>query len=215
MGISTGYVSKHWSHPPVRDSPSSKTTILINDNGCPCLAGFGVPMVDSDWPIITPEDMGSDAIRCMIPELLDPLVFGRKKRYPTQASDCYALGMVIYEVLSGQTPYASYSQPAMISKILDGERPGRPEGDAWVWFTAEIWEMLELCWKPEPDDRPSANNVLRCLQDATRPSWPTSTDADDQADIAVNDSGASPPFHPWPTFNSPCAIICRIASCRR
>ena len=33
----------------------------------------------------------------MSPELLDPLLFGSNGR-PTRESDCYALGMVIYEV---------------------------------------------------------------------------------------------------------------------
>jgi len=34
----------------------------------------------------------------MSPELLDPEKFGMKDRRPTKQSDCYALGMVIYEV---------------------------------------------------------------------------------------------------------------------
>ena len=34
----------------------------------------------------------------MSPELLDPDRFGNGDRRPTKRSDCYALGMVIYEV---------------------------------------------------------------------------------------------------------------------
>jgi len=36
-------------------------------------------------------------IRWMSPELLDPTHFGSNGR-PTRESDCYALGMVVYEV---------------------------------------------------------------------------------------------------------------------
>jgi len=36
-------------------------------------------------------------LRWMSPELLDPTYFGSKGR-PTCESDCYALGMVVYEV---------------------------------------------------------------------------------------------------------------------
>jgi hypothetical protein len=34
----------------------------------------------------------------MSPELLDPEMFGVQGDRPTRQSDCYALGMVIYEV---------------------------------------------------------------------------------------------------------------------
>ena len=36
--------------------------------------------------------------RWMSPELLDPDLFGTGDCRPTKQSDCYALGMVIYEV---------------------------------------------------------------------------------------------------------------------
>jgi hypothetical protein len=36
--------------------------------------------------------------RWMSPELLDPDRFGAKDWRPTKQSDCYALGMVVYEV---------------------------------------------------------------------------------------------------------------------
>lgn len=58
------------------------------------------------------------------PELLDPEKFGLKESRPTEASDCYALGMVIYEVISGQKPFASWEGPVVIRKVLDGKRPG-------------------------------------------------------------------------------------------
>ena len=36
--------------------------------------------------------------RWMSPELLDPEAFGLNGDRPTKQSDCYALGMVVYEV---------------------------------------------------------------------------------------------------------------------
>jgi hypothetical protein len=56
----------------------------------------------------------------MSPELLNPEKFGLKESRPTKEADCYALGMVIYEVLSGQKPYAPRKGPVVIQKVLAG-----------------------------------------------------------------------------------------------
>ena len=64
----------------------------------------------------------------MSPELLDPEHFGLTDSRPTKGSDCYALGMVIYEVLSGQAPFTQFKDFVVARKVIKGERPTRPEG---------------------------------------------------------------------------------------
>ena len=81
----------------------------------------------------------------MSPELLDPEPFGLKDGCPTKKSDCYALGMVIYEVLAGRPPFSEYKDTVVIRKVTEGERPGRPRGAQAAWFTDGLWGMLELC----------------------------------------------------------------------
>ena len=133
----------------------------------------------------------------MSPELLILSKFGLKESRPTKASDCYALGMVIYEVLSGQKPFIQYSSLAVVWRILEGERPKRPEGEQGVWFTDDIWQIVELCWKPQPSDRISAKTVLRGLEGDSSPLKPSSdtdegveleTDVDCRSDAASSDS---------------------------
>jgi len=104
----------------------------------------------------------------MSPELLDPERYGLKKSRPTKESDCYAMGMVMYEVLSGQTPFSPSSSFAISWKILDGQRPQRPQGEQGKMFTDAIWRLLELCWGPQPSNRPSAKDVLSCLEGNTQ-----------------------------------------------
>lgn len=131
----------------------------------------------------------------MSPELLLPEAFGLEDSCPTKESDRYALGMVIYEVLSGWMPFSPCNEAVVVFKVLHGERPGKPEGMQGERFTADLWEMLERCWKPQPDERPSLDIILQCLQDAMRSSRSPSsvignvaTDADDQSDAASSDS---------------------------
>jgi len=148
----------------------------------------------------------------MSPELLDPDQFGYKDSRPTKESDCYALGMVIYEVLTGQAPFAPFRDFIVMRKVIDGDRPERPEG---AWFTDDLWKMLNLCWTMEPGDRPSIEAVLECLERvslAWRPPSPKAdedTYMDDDWDLTtVNDSsGMIPRFNPFHSvflWRTPC-----------
>ena len=54
---------------------------------------------------------GGGTIRWMSPELLDPDRFGISDSRPTKQSDCYALGMIVYEVRADAIfPYFPLSQ---------------------------------------------------------------------------------------------------------
>lgn len=76
---------------------------------------------------------------------------------PNKASDCYALGMVVLEVLSGEVPYAGDSTLFAMEKALKGQHPEQPKE---TWFTDDLWGMLEQCWAICSEDRPSVEVVL-------------------------------------------------------
>ena len=100
----------------------------------------------------------------MSPELLDSDPTGLKDCRPTRQSDCYALGMAIYEVLSGQVPFAPFGRYAVMRKVMDGEHPERPEGAAGMQFTDDLWRILNRCWATRPEDGSSVLDVLECLE---------------------------------------------------
>ena len=59
-----------------------------------------------------------------------------------------------------------------------------------MWFTDDVWNILEQCWKARPADRPSIEDVFWCLEKVSRSWTPPSPQA-------VADSQTSSP-----TWNS-------------
>ena len=94
---------------------STKANVLINKDRRACLADFGLSTITgvaahatagaSQVSLISNDTLMSFTAggthRWMSPELLNPEMFGIPQSEgdrPTSQSDCYALGMVIYEV---------------------------------------------------------------------------------------------------------------------
>ena len=140
-----------------------KANVMIDQNGRARLTDFGLLTFVSDPT--NPTNSGSvtnaGTTRWMSPELLHPEKFGFEQSRPTMKSDCYALGMVILEVLSEERPFARDKEVIVMRKVIEGERPDRPEE---VWFTDDLWITLEQCWLPLPNDRPTVGAVLDKLK---------------------------------------------------
>lgn len=135
--------------------------------------------------------MVGSTVRWASPELLYPDSFGLKSDRPTRQSDCYALGMVVYEVVGGRAPFSHLDDTTVMRRIKEGSRPERPQGE----FTDALWAVLELCWKHRPRDRISAKSILLGLEGAPLSLRPVDeiveTDSDGQSDTTASESGAS------------------------
>ena len=166
-----------------------KANILINQNGHACLADFGLLTILSDPTSFTASNslIIGGTTRWMSPELLDPDQVNPEDGRPTKESDCYALGMVTYEVLSGQAPFERFREVIVIQKVIKGERPGRPEGVKGIWFTDDIWSMLNLCWAPQPKSRPSIEAILECLEQVSGAWEPPSLQVEEGVEMNQDD----------------------------
>ena len=123
--------------------------------------------------------------RWMSPELLYPQKFGLERSRPSQSSDCYALGMVILEVLSDEVPFSRHQGYVVVQMVLADERPERPKR---AWFTDDLWRTLGQCWLPRPTDRTTVDAVLQCLERVPRqwePLPPIVEDVDTDTDESV------------------------------
>jgi len=164
--------------------------ILIDSDGNARLTGFNLVTLASEHSTIASPPRTDGVIPWMSPELLYPAKFGLKNNHPTAKSDVYALGMVVYEVLSGLAPFSTHRDPEVVFMVIGGERPERPQGEAGELFTDEIWEVLELCWKQQPNDRPNLKRVLSALEGEMPPSdidGEAETDTDDEQSVAYTE----------------------------
>lgn len=143
--------------------------MLIDQNGRALIADFGMLTIVPDAASVAASNtfLQGGTYRWTSPELFYPEKFGLSECRPTESSDCYALGMVVYEVLSGKVPFYYYRDLVAVAKVLDGERPRRPQESGGGFFSDDIWNLLECCWTSNPDLRPRAEGVLRCLKAAT------------------------------------------------
>jgi serine/threonine protein kinase len=183
-------------HPLIDSLPGFQSNIMIDNDGHARLTDFNsLRMISEEQSAATTAAESGNA-RWMSPELLVPDQFNLKESCPTKASDCYALGMVIYEILSGKIPFYEDSTYAAVLKILEGKRPTRPQESKGGRFTDGIWEMLGRCWRHQPTHRISAKSVPLYLVNLPQDSYGDvmMMDVDDQLDDTSEEDEYVSPF---------------------
>ena len=61
-------------------------------------------------------------------------------------------------------PFSDFTAMVTVSKIMDGERPDRPQGPG---LTDPVWDMTRTCWHHDPAHRPTISKVVGILRE-----WP-------------------------------------------
>ena len=127
-----------------------------------------------------------------------PEEFDLGNAIPIMKSDCYALGMVIYEVLSGQIPFAPHREFVVVMKVLEGKHPESPQGEP---FTDELWDVLRHCWEQNPGNQPSSEEVLAYLEGGPPPRLPPSRrsggmETNTYVELDASTNGIICSFHP-------------------
>ena len=125
-----------------------KSLNVLLDGALRCkVSDFGLSKSDSLNTAATQSTMGGGAKGTpayMAPELLDSNTF-------TEKTDVYAYGMVVFEVLAGDLPWAGLGYPQIITQVLvKGSRPPPPKG-----APADLVALMQRCWDHEPDARPT------------------------------------------------------------
>jgi serine/threonine protein kinase, bacterial len=122
--------------------------LLPADGGPVRLADFGVARRVGD----------ADGVVLATPEYVAPEVVAGDP--PGPAADVYALGIALYELLCGRSPFRGGPSSEVLrrhAECVAVPPPGMP---------ARLWSLIEACLQPHPRMRPSADALARQLRDA-------------------------------------------------
>jgi serine/threonine protein kinase len=84
----------------------------------------------------------------------------------TFQTDIYALGIVMWELLTCKQPHESLSKDQIYGKLKSNDRPPIPDSIP-TDFPQEFVVMMKRCWDEDPELRPSAAEVHQCMVDIT------------------------------------------------
>jgi len=140
--------------------PWSQPNILISDSAPlrAVLADFGFMRVTTTSVKASSQQQGTLAF--MAPELLLPDKFHLKKGVPSPEADIYALGMTVYQVLTGKWPFFPRREAEVVHAVVSGERPPKPENAEEIGITEVLWDLLRACWREDRTTRPAIAEVL-------------------------------------------------------
>ncbi|KAG2149274.1 kinase-like domain-containing protein [Suillus clintonianus] len=157
--------------------------MLVSSQGVACISDFGHTQVLDE---VLGRDgftayTGSSNVRWNAPELL-----GGDDVKPTKASDVFAFGMSILELVTKQAPYSHRKRDlTVIMDINDGHLPLRPTEpeDISRWMHDELWEVLNRCWYFAAQERMNVGEVTICLEGlaeylGNHPNWQTEEGAE-------------------------------------
>ncbi|XP_021834042.1 uncharacterized protein LOC110773828 [Prunus avium] len=101
----------------------------------------------------------SGGVRGTLPWMAPELLNGSSTKV-SEKVDVFSFGIVLWEILTGEEPYANMHYGAIIGGIVNNTlRPTIPS------YCDPEWRVLmEQCWAPNPAARPSFTEIASCLR---------------------------------------------------
>ncbi|CAD7702253.1 unnamed protein product [Ostreobium quekettii] len=143
-------------HPKIVHRDLKPQNILLSKDGRAKVADFGLSRVKASTYLKTRNHLAG-TIEYMAPECIN-------SKNVTHKSDLYSLALILWECLTGSTPYKDYDHAfaIMFTVASNGTRPQFPED---VHCPPGLKQLICDCWSQEPRDRPCCEEVLTRLRE--------------------------------------------------
>ncbi|KAJ7328719.1 kinase-like domain-containing protein [Mycena albidolilacea] len=135
--------------------------ILVTPSQRACIGDFGLASIINTMSVRFTHSTGNvrgGTARYQAPELFKgiPSHFG---------SDVYAFACTCYEILTGRVPFHELPNDVTVMfKVIEGNRPSRPEACSGTAALDSLWKLLETCWDGEAEKRPNAAQIVKRLE---------------------------------------------------
>jgi len=108
------------------------------------------------------------SLRWMAIELLTLNPDGEPDTEPlrhTKATDVWAYGMLVYELLTGDVPFANLKNDFLVAmEIINGQKPSDPPSlSTRNSDTIALWSICQSCWERAPTNRPAIEQISNDL----------------------------------------------------
>ncbi|PKK67297.1 kinase-like protein [Rhizophagus irregularis] len=106
----------------------------------------------SDFGFCGPVDKPLNSVYGNLPYIAPEVIIGRETTF---ASDIYSIGMLMWEISSGQPPFINYEHNYLLAmNIINGMRQRIIPGTPLVYK-----ELMEKCWNADPTKRPDIIDI--------------------------------------------------------
>ncbi|EAY19053.1 TKL family protein kinase [Trichomonas vaginalis G3] len=124
---------------------------------------------DDFWPYLTDFSLNNfydeNTIKNLVPGENHPIWKAPElegETAKTQKGDVYSFGMLVFQLFIGKTQFDIISNtPDIYQKLKSSTRPKIPDN-----VPLEIKNIIQSCWAPNPNDRPTMSNVIKLFEES-------------------------------------------------
>ncbi|PKK72597.1 kinase-like protein [Rhizophagus irregularis] len=125
----------------------------------------------SDLGFCGPADKPLNSIYGNLPYIAPEVISGKETSF---ASDIYSIGMLMWEISSGQPPFINFENDCELAlKIINGMRPKIVPGTP-----LEYKEIMEQSWDADPTKRPDIKTLYSKIKEMNRLNYQNESNED-------------------------------------